>query len=143
MMKRQALGGRLILNASKNVPAPGADFAAYSASKAGAVQVARVAALELASHGVMVNLVHADGVFEDASSGKSSGLWDTVGPQRMASRGLSADELRTHYRERNLLKVAVSADHVAEAIVFFAEGRTPTTGAALTVDGGHRDTFYR
>ncbi|MFQ5507111.1 MAG: SDR family oxidoreductase, partial [Planctomycetota bacterium] len=143
LMKWQRLGGRLILNASKNVPPPGADFAAYSASKAGAVQVARVAALELAEHGITVNLVHADGVFADEESGRSSGLWDSVGPERMASRGQSPEELRSHYQERNLLQVPVSARHVAEAIAFFAEGRTPTTGAALTVDGGHKETFYR
>jgi len=143
VFRAQRLGGRLILNASKNVPAPGADFAAYSASKAGAVQVAKVAAIELAELGVTVNFVHADGVFEDETSGKSSGLWDTVGPDRMASRGLDAQGLREFYRNRNLMKVPVSARHVAEAIAFFAEARTPTTGAALTVDGGHRDTFYR
>jgi NAD(P)-dependent dehydrogenase (short-subunit alcohol dehydrogenase family) len=142
-MQRQRLGGRLILNASKNVPAPGADFAAYSASKAAAVQVARVAALELAPHGILVNMVHPDGVFEDAATGTSSGLWDEVGAARMRSRGLSPAELREHYRKRNLLGIAVHADHVAEAVAFFAEGRTPTTGAALTVDGGLKETFYR
>lgn len=143
LFKLQALGGRVVLNASKNVPAPGADFAAYSASKAAAVQVARVAALELAPAGVTVNMVHADGVFEDEGSGRSSGLWDTVGPERMARRGLSPEQLREHYRGRNLLGVSVRAAQVAEAVAFFAERRTPTTGAALTVDGGHAQTFYR
>lgn len=143
VMKQQRLGGRLVLNASKNVPAPGADFVAYSASKAGAVQVARVAALELARHGILVNIVHPDGVFTDAQSGTSSGLWDTVGEDRMRSRGLTPEGLRAHYQSRNLLNIAVTADHVAEAVAFFAEGRTPTTGAALTVDGGLKETFYR
>jgi rhamnulose-1-phosphate aldolase/alcohol dehydrogenase len=139
----QRLGGRLVLVASKNVPAPGADFVAYSASKAAAVQVARVAALELARLGVLVNVVHPDAVFADAKSGTSSGLWDAVGAERMRSRGQSPEALREHYRQRSLLGVEVTAEHVAEAVAFFAEGRTPTTGAALTVDGGLKETFYR
>ncbi len=143
IFQHQGLGGQVILNASKNVPAPGAEFSAYSASKAGAVQIARVAALELAEYGVTVNMVHADGVFADESSGRSSGLWDVVGPERMAARGLDPDGLRDYYKGRNLLKVPVQASQVAEAIAFFAERRTPTTGAALTVDGGHAQTFYR
>ncbi len=143
LMRRQGLGGRIILNASKNVPAPGADFAAYSASKAAAVQLARVAALELAGDQILVNVVHPDAVFADDTSGTSSGLWDAVGAERMRSRGMSGDELREHYRKRNLLGVPITADHVADAVAFFAEGRTPTTGAALTVDGGLKETFYR
>ena len=143
IFKHQGIGGQVVLNASKNVPAPGAEFSAYSASKAGAVQVARVAALELADIGVTVNMVHADGVFSDEGSGKSSGLWDVVGPERMAARGLDPAQLREYYKGRNLLKVPVHASQVAEAVAFFAERKTPTTGAALTVDGGHAQTFYR
>lgn len=142
-MKLQRMGGQIILNASKNVPSPGADFAAYSASKAGAVQLAKVAALELAEYGILVNMIHADGVFEDEASGKSSGLWDEVGPERMKKRGQSEEEMREYYKKRNLLGISVDARHVAEAVAFFAERRTPTTGAALTVDGGHLTTFYR
>lgn len=143
ILKAQAAGGALVLVATKNVPMPGADFVAYSASKAAAVQIARVAALELAPLGVTVNLVHPDAVFADERSGRSSGLWDAVGPARMRARGLDPAKLRDYYRGRNLLGVPVTADQVAEAVAFFAEGRTPTTGAALTVDGGHLGTFYR
>ncbi|PIE23329.1 MAG: bifunctional aldolase/short-chain dehydrogenase [Planctomycetota bacterium] len=143
LLQEQKLGGRIVVNASKNVPSPGAEFGAYSASKASAAQLAKVAALELAPHGVMVNLVHADGVFEDEGSGTASGLWAEVGPQRMRVRGLSESELREYYKSRNMLSVSVRARHVAEAVLFFAEARTPTTGAALTVDGGHLATFYR
>ena len=143
LFERQGLGGRVVLIASKNVPAPGKDFVAYSASKAAAVQIARVAALELAEHSVLVNVVHPDGVFDDEASGKSSGLWDVVGEDRMRSHGLEPDALRAHYRERNLLGMTIRAEHVARAVAFFAEGRVPTSGAALTVDGGLKETFYR
>ncbi len=143
IFRRQEIGGEIILVGTKNVPMPGADFVAYSASKAGAVQVAKVAALEGAPLNVRVNIVHPDAVFDDESSGKTSGLWDHVGPERMRSRGLDPSDLRAFYQGRNLLGCPVSADQVAEAVAFFALGKTPTTGAALTVDGGHVGTFYR
>jgi hypothetical protein len=92
---------------------------------------------------VTVNLVHADGVFEDEGSGTASGLWAEVGPKRMAKRGLDEAQLREYYRSRNLLQVGVRARHVAEAVLFFAEARTPTTGAALTVDAAIWRPFYR
>ncbi|MHC5064494.1 MAG: bifunctional aldolase/short-chain dehydrogenase, partial [Planctomycetota bacterium] len=45
---QQRTGGSVIVQASKNVFQPGASFGAYSASKAGAHQLGKVAALELA-----------------------------------------------------------------------------------------------
>ena len=43
----------------------------------------------------------------------------------------------------NLLKTAVLADHVGNAVVFFASNQTPTTGATLPVDGGIMAAFPR
>jgi len=37
----------------------------------------------------------------------------------------------------------VTPEHVAEAILFFVERRTPTTGAVLPVDGGLPGAFPR
>lgn len=141
LLKRQGLGGHLVLISSKNVAGPGKDFGAYSASKAAAHQLGRVAALELAGDGIRVNMVTPDAVFGDAST--PSGLWETVGPQRAKSRGMSEAELADFYRERSLLKVPVLARHVGNAVVFFASGATPTTGAVLPVDGGLPDAFPR
>jgi NAD(P)-dependent dehydrogenase (short-subunit alcohol dehydrogenase family) len=45
-LKQSPKGGRVVVNASKNVPAPGPGAAAYSASKAALTQLSRVAALE-------------------------------------------------------------------------------------------------
>src|SRR5204863_8840882 len=66
VFQRQGTGGNVIVNSSKNVFGPGADFGAYSASKAGAHQLGKVAALELAAAGVRVNMINADAVFGDA-----------------------------------------------------------------------------
>ncbi len=137
----QRTGGSVIVQASKNTFAPGAGFGAYSASKAAALQLARVAALELAEIGVRVNTVNADAVFGD--DGVPSQLWQEIGPGRMQARGLDAAGLRDFYRERSLLKVPVLPRHVGEAVVFFAAMRTPTTGAVLPVDGGLPEAFPR
>ncbi len=145
IFKRQAGGGhipaQIIINSSKNVFAPGAAFGAYSASKAGAHQLGKIAALELAAMGARVNMINADGIFDD--HGISSGLWDVVGPDRMRSRNLDPAGLKNYYRNRNLLKTEVLADHVGNAVVFFASGLTPTTGATLPVDGGVAEAFPR
>ncbi len=93
VFRAQRSGGAVVLQGSKNVAAPGAGFGAYSASKAGATQLARVAALELAPLGVRVNTVHADAVFGDDVP---SGLWEEVGPQRMKARGLDPAGLREY-----------------------------------------------
>jgi len=141
LMKRQSLGGNVIVNSSKNVFAPGADFGAYSASKAAGHQLAKVAAMELAPFGIRVNLINADAVFGNAA--RPSGLWQEVGPARAKSRGLDPAELQDFYRQRNLLKVTVTPEHVGNAVVFFATNQTPTTGATLPVDGGVAEAFPR
>src|SRR5690242_4520501 len=141
LFRRQATGGHVIVNSSKNVFAPGADFGAYSASKAAAHQLGKVAALELAGIGVRVNMVNADAVFGDAK--RPSGLWQEVGPARARSRGLDPAELQEFYRQRNLLRTIVTPAHVGNAVVFFASNLTPTTGATLPVDGGVADAFPR
>ncbi len=141
VFRAQGTGGNVVINASKNVFAPGKDFGAYSASKAAAHQLGKVAALELAGLGVRVNQINADAVF--AHGDVPSGLWAEVGPSRAQSRGLSPDALPEFYRERNLLKARVEAAHVGRAVVFFASNATPTTGATLPVDGGVAEAFPR
>ena len=141
VFRRQATGGNIVLISSKNVPDPGAAFGAYSASKAAAHQISKIAALELAELGVRVNMVNPDAVFGDERI--SSGLWDLIGPERMKSRGLDPEGLREYYRQRNLLKVPVLAEHVGNVVVFFASEQTPTTGASFPVDGGVPSAFPR
>jgi len=97
----QATGGDVVLISTKNVFAPGARFGAYSATKAAAHQLARIASLELAPLDVRVNMVAPDAVFGEGE--RRSGLWAEVGPDRMRARGLSPQELEEYYRQRNLL----------------------------------------
>jgi len=141
VFRRQGTGGNIIVISSKNVFDPGAAFGAYSASKAGAHQISKIAALELAEMGVRVNMINPDAVFGDDRI--PSKLWGVVGPDRMKSRGLDPRGLQNYYQQRNLLKTRVLAEHVGNAVVFFASDLTPTTGAALPVDGGNPATFSR
>ena len=139
--RRQGTGGDIVLVSTKNVFAPGAGFGAYSATKAAAHQLARIASLELAPFDVRVNMVAPDAVFSHGT--RRSGLWAEIGPNRMKARGLDEKGLEDYYRGRNLLKTRVTAVHVARAVLFFATRRTPTTGATIPVDGGLPDATPR
>ena len=137
----QGVGGDVIVISTKNVFEPGAGFGAYSATKAGAHQLARIAALELAEAGVRVNLVTPDAVFSEGEF--QSGLWAKVGPERARARGVSTEALPALYQQKNLLRAQITGRHVGAAVVFFASGATPTTGAVLPVDGGLPGAFPR
>lgn len=124
---RSPRGGRVVLISTKNVVAPGPGAAAYSASKAAAAQLARVAALEWAGDGIRVNQVEPDAVFD-------TGIWtEELLAERAARYGLSVDE----YRARNLLGVEVTSTNVADAVLLFCVALPATTGAHLSVDGGN------
>lgn len=134
LLKRQGTGGDIIFISTKNVPSPGASFGAYSATKAAAHQLARVASLELAPYDIRVNNLAPDAVFR--GGGRKSGLWEVCGPERMKARGLDEKGLEDYYRNRNLLKIQVRAEYVANGVIFFATRQTPTTGVTLPIDGG-------
>ena len=113
---------------SKNVPAPGPGAAAYSASKAGLTQLARVAALEWGADGIRVNVLHPNAVFDTA-------LWnDDLLQKRATSYGLSVEA----YKTNNILHVEVTSRDVAElAAEMCGPLFSKTTGAQLPIDGGN------
>jgi len=121
-------GGRVVVIASKNVPAPGPGAASYSASKAALTQLARVAALEWGEAGIRVNVLHPNAVFD-------TGIWtDEVISARAASYGLTP----TEYRTNNVLRVEVTSRDVAElACAMCGPLFAKTTGAQVPVDGGN------
>ncbi len=141
LFRIQRLGGHVVLISSKNVLAPGAHFGAYSASKAAAHQLCKVAALELAPLGVKVNLVTPDAVFAEGPI--PSALWASIAPDRAASKGVDPADLPAYYQRRNLLKLPVTGADVGRAVRFFVTDQTPTTGATLPVDGGLPEAFPR
>ena len=85
-----------------------------------------------------MNLVNPDGVFE------GSGLWEGIRDSRAKTWGIRPGELEKHYQQRNLMKVPVLADDVAESVLFLVSKRSSkTTGCILTVDGGVKEAFPR
>jgi rhamnose utilization protein RhaD (predicted bifunctional aldolase and dehydrogenase)/NAD(P)-dependent dehydrogenase (short-subunit alcohol dehydrogenase family) len=121
-------GGRVVINGSKNVPAPGPGQAAYSASKAALTQLARVAALEWGEANIRVNVVHPNAVFD-------TGLWtEEVLRQRAASYGITVDR----YKRSNVLRLEVFSRDVARAVAeLCGPNFAKTTGAQIPIDGGN------
>ncbi len=127
LLKHSPRGGRVVVNASKNVLAPGAGAAAYSASKAAVTQLARVAALEWGNDHIRVNQVHPDAIFD-------TGIWtEDVLQARAAHYGMTVQQ----YKTRNVLGVELNSHVVGELV---AEMLGPLfekiTGAQIPVDGG-------
>jgi rhamnose utilization protein RhaD (predicted bifunctional aldolase and dehydrogenase)/NAD(P)-dependent dehydrogenase (short-subunit alcohol dehydrogenase family) len=128
LLKLAPRGGRVTVIGSKNVPAPGPGAAAYSASKAALVQLARVAALEWGADNIRVNILHPNAVFD-------TGIWnDEVLASRAAHYGMTVEQ----YRKSNILKTEITSHDVAELAAemcgpLFAK----TTGAQVPVDGGN------
>lgn len=118
----------VVLIASKNVPAPGPGAAAYSAAKAGLTQLGRVAALEWGEHGIRVNMIHPNAVFD-------TGLWTAdVLAERARRYGVSVEE----YKRGNVLRAEVKAQDVARlACAMAGDVFAKTTGAQVPVDGGN------
>jgi len=122
----------MIIVGTKNAPAPGKSMAAYSCAKAALTQLGRIAALELAPHGVRVNTVHPDAVFD-------TGIWtQEVLETRSKAYGLTVDE----YKRRNLLKAEITSHDVAGVVKAMA-GPTffKVTGAQVPVNGGDERTI--
>ncbi len=128
LLKEAPGGGRVVVIASKNVAAPGPGAAAYSSSKAAITQLSRVAALEWAPHGIRVNMLHPDAVFDTA-------LWtDELLAKRADHYGMSIDE----YKRRNLLSTEVTSVGVGQLAVAMSSSLfDATTGAQVPIDGGN------
>ncbi|MGB0144919.1 MAG: SDR family NAD(P)-dependent oxidoreductase [Akkermansiaceae bacterium] len=118
----------IVIIGSRNFSAPGPGASAYSVTKAGVTQLARVAALELAPFGVRVNIIHPDAVFDTE-------IWTDEALEKSAKRyGMSVEE----YKTKNLLRAEITSPGVAAMVsqvagpVFYA-----TTGAQIPIDGGN------
>ncbi|MCB1097023.1 MAG: SDR family oxidoreductase [Verrucomicrobiae bacterium] len=94
--------------------------AIFTGTKAGLIQLVRVAALELASSGVRVNIIHPDAVFDTK-------LWTPEALKRSAERyGLTIEEFNT----RSLMKAEITSKDVGKAAVAFASSTFLKTNGA-------------
>jgi rhamnulose-1-phosphate aldolase/alcohol dehydrogenase len=140
IMKEQGVGGSLIFVASKNAMAAGKNASAYSSAKAAELHLARCLAEEGGPEQIRVNTVNPDAVLSGSRIWGSS--WRE---ERAAAYGIKPEELEEHYRQRNVLKLNVLPENIAEAVLHFAsEARSSrSTGNVLNVDGGVKDSYPR
>ncbi|MEJ6571870.1 MAG: SDR family oxidoreductase [Akkermansiaceae bacterium] len=118
----------IIIIGSRNFSAPGPGAAAYSVTKAGVTQLARVAALELAPFGVRVNTIHPDAVFDTE-------IWTEEALKKSAERyGMTVQE----YKTKNLLRTEIKSTDIALMVSTVAgPAFKATTGAQIPIDGGN------
>jgi len=138
-LRAQGMGGSIVYIASKNAFAPGAGFGGYSVTKAGMLQLMRIAALEGGAVGIRANAVNPDAVFDNSQ------LWSGgVREQRAAAHGVKPEELESFYASRNLLKAEVRSEDVAATVSYLLGSESSrTTGAVIAVDGGVSAAFPR
>jgi rhamnulose-1-phosphate aldolase/alcohol dehydrogenase len=140
ILKEQGVGGSLVFVASKNAMAAGKNASAYSSAKAAELHLARCLAEEGGTDRIRVNTVNPDAVLS------GSKIWDSGWrEERARAYGIKPEELEEHYRQRNVLKVNVLPENIAEAVLHFAsEARSSrSTGNVLNVDGGVKDAYPR
>lgn len=140
LMVNQGTGGSIVVVGSKNGVAVGSNAALYSAAKAFELHLMRSVAVDHAKDGIRCNGVNPDAVVI------GSGIWNDEWRKQTASAlGIHADEIEQHYRNRTMLRVDVTPQDVAKAIVWLANEKqsSRTTGCVITVDGGNKEGFLR
>ncbi|WP_313802545.1 SDR family NAD(P)-dependent oxidoreductase [Sphingobium sp.] len=128
-MMAQGTGGAIVTIASDagRRPTPGA--ACYSASKAAAISISQVTALEFAAAGIRSNCI-APGIVRTP-------MWDHVETQFSAVLNVqpgSAEQAQV--RLTPLGRMAEPEDLVEAAIMFASPASSYVTGQTLNVDGG-------
>ena len=118
----------VIFIGSRNVGAPGPGAGTYTIAKSGLNQMARLAAIELATYNIRVNIVHPDCVYDTK-------VWtNRILKTRAKQYGISIED----YKRRNLLKTDVSSEDVANIVCFLAgSDSSKTTGTQIPIDGGN------
>ncbi|MDB5691566.1 MAG: family oxidoreductase [Alphaproteobacteria bacterium] len=125
-------GGSLICTASVAGIRAGAGGPAYSASKAGVINLVKVAATQLAGANIRVNAI-CPGLIE---TGMTRGIYDSA-------RAAGKEEMIGHL---NPMKRGGAPDEIARAALFLASDESSyVNGHALVVDGGLSAShpFYR
>ena len=130
-MKAIRDGGSIVAVASAAGLKPEPGIAAYAASKAGLIQLARVAAKEAAARKIRVNAI--------APGGVETPVWDAV--------PMFADRAREIGRDAAFAELAAmatplgryaTAEEIAEQIAFLLSDQASTvTGTVLVSDGGY------
>ncbi len=125
-------GGAIVITASIAGLKAEPGTAAYAASKAGAIHLARVAAKEGAPHGIRVNAI--------APGGVDTPIWDEMPffADMVASEGSRDAAVATMAKMATPLGRFATSDEIAAQILFLLSDSAATiTGSVLTSDGGY------
>jgi rhamnulose-1-phosphate aldolase/alcohol dehydrogenase len=138
-LAKQNSGGSLVYIASKNAFSPGIGFGGYSVTKAGMIQLMRMAAIEGGSLQIRSNAINPDAIFDNSK------LWEGgIREERARAHGIKPEELEDFYAKRNILKSHVSSIDVANMTSFLlSDDSAKTTGSVIAVDGGVAAAFPR
>ncbi|MEY2890507.1 MAG: hypothetical protein RJA98_415 [Pseudomonadota bacterium] len=140
LMKAQAIGGAMVMIASKNGMVASNQATAYCAAKAAEIQLSRSFALEGAPLGIRSNVVNPDAVIRGSKIW--TGKWSE---ERAAANKIDEGDLEAFYRDRSMLKRSVFPEDIAEATYFMAAEHlsAKSTGNILNVDAGNLAAFTR
>jgi NAD(P)-dependent dehydrogenase (short-subunit alcohol dehydrogenase family) len=125
-------GGAIVVTASISGIKAEPGVGAYGASKAGVIQLARVAAKEGAPHGIRVNAI--------APGGVDTPIWDDLDffPAMVAEYGSREAAIDAMAKAATPLGRWASAGEVARQIGFLlSDDAANITGAVLAADGGY------
>lgn len=127
MIERKS--GSIIFIGSITGKRPLANRSVYAASKLGMVGMMRTLALELGRHGVRVNHI-SPGFVEGPRL-------DAVIAQVAKNENVSAQEMNEKWLEMIPTGKFISAENIAQGVLFFASDRSSgTTGEDLNISGG-------
>jgi len=132
VMVEQGMGGGIVNLSSKSGLEASRSNTPYNATKAGEIHMARGWALELGPHGIRVNSVAPGNVFKDSK------IWGPEYIEACAKKyGIKPSEVIPYYVDKTALRMEITGQDVADAVVFLCSDRARTiTGQTLVPDGG-------
>jgi len=131
LMRQNAQGGSTVVVASASGVKPEPGIAAYGASKAAVLQLARIAAKEGAPDNIRVNCI--------APGGVETPIWDAMPmfQELIAETGSREAAFARMAEAATPLRYYATAEDIARQIEMLLVDPAPLTGATLVVDGGY------
>lgn len=131
LMRKNLKGGAVVVTASASALKAEPGVAAYGASKAGLLQLMRVAAKEGAPDNIRVNAI--------APGGVETPMWSSMPWFQDLAREKGSERAAFDAIAQMATPLAryAGADDIARLIVMLLSDQSPITGATLVVDGGY------